>query len=45
MKRGQITEHDLLGQFVRLLIVDRLDPKQCEIFFAFLRRTNLGTRT
>ncbi len=42
VQRRQVAEYHLLGQLVRLLKIDRLDPKQGEIFFAFLGRTDLA---
>ena len=41
MQRRQVVERDALGQRVRILAVDGLDPQEREVALVFFRRTNL----
>ena len=42
MQRRQVVEEDLLGQLVRILVVDRLDAQQREVTLVLLGRANLA---
>src|SRR5688572_16536178 len=42
IERREIVEKDFLSRLIRRFEVDRFNFDQCEIAFAFLRRTNLA---